>query len=110
MIQGWRSLAKCLRRYNFCWVVCRRISWWEKESKVEANDRLAKPFPFSPTLGDLSTTSSHPASSSHRVLAVEERAAIAIDEGFFRLSVGIEDPDYIISCVMSGIAAARQAT
>ena len=46
---------------------------------------------FAPTLGDIATIISHSASSSHRGLSVEDRAAIGITEGFFRVSVGVED-------------------
>ncbi|MCL4105410.1 UNVERIFIED_CONTAM: hypothetical protein GTU68_055541 [Idotea baltica] len=45
---------------------------------------------FAPTLGDVNTTLSHPASSSHRALTVEARAALGMSEGFFRVSVGVE--------------------
>lgn len=48
---------------------------------------------FAPTLGDVGTTMSHAATSSHRALSVDERAAIGISEGFFRLSVGLEKID-----------------
>ncbi|MCU4651896.1 aminotransferase class I/II-fold pyridoxal phosphate-dependent enzyme [Roseibacterium sp. SDUM158016] len=54
---------------------------------VEAAPQL----PFAPTLGDVGTTLSHPASSSHRALTPEARAALGISDGFFRVSVGIED-------------------
>ena len=49
-------------------------------------------IPFAPTLGDIMTTISHAASSSHRGLSAEERRQIGISEGFFRVSVGCEDP------------------
>lgn len=51
----------------------------------------APQLPFAPTLGDVGTTLSHPASSSHRGLTEEGRAALGISDGFFRVSVGIED-------------------
>jgi cystathionine gamma-synthase len=47
-------------------------------------------IPLVPTLGDVSTIISHPASSSQRALTPEARAAIGISEGFIRVSVGIE--------------------
>lgn len=50
---------------------------------------------FAPTLGDIGTTLSHPATSSHRGLDPSERTALGITEGFFRLSVGIEDIDLL---------------
>ena len=56
---------------------------------VRALDGVA----FAPTLGDIATTVSHPATSSHRGVPAERRAALGITEGFFRVSVGCEDPD-----------------
>ena len=53
--------------------------------------RAAENIAFAPTLGDIGTTLSHPASSSHRSAGAEERAAQDITEGLFRISVGIED-------------------
>jgi hypothetical protein len=43
------------------------------------------------------TTLSHPASSSHRALTPEARAALGISDGFFRVSVGIEEIDLLTS-------------
>ena len=54
-------------------------------------------IPFAPTLGDVTTTFSHPATSSHRGLTVEERAQIGITETFFRVSVGCEEPEPLLS-------------
>ncbi len=60
---------------------------------------------FAPTLGDVGTTLSHPASSSHRGLTAEARAAQGMTEGFFRVSVGLEDPDALIAAFQSGLTA-----
>lgn len=49
------------------------------------------------TLGDLFTEVLYPAISSHRRVAPEERARLGINDGTLRLSVGIEDPDDIIT-------------
>ena len=68
--------------------------------------KAAPQIPFAPTLGDVATTLSHPASSSHRGLTELERKAIGIDEGFFRLSVGIEDPSLICDELSKAIAEA----
>ena len=51
---------------------------------------------FAPTLGDIGTTISHPGSSSHRYLNSDARNALGISEGFFRVSVGLEDPDELV--------------
>jgi len=60
---------------------------------------------FAPTLGDVSTTLSHPASSSHRALTADERAALGMSEGFFRVSVGLEEADALIAEFGNGLAA-----
>jgi cystathionine gamma-synthase len=56
-------------------------------------------------LGDVGTTLSHPPSSSHRGLTPEGRAALGITDGFFRISVGIEDVDVLIADFEAGLAA-----
>ncbi len=61
---------------------------------------------FAPTLGDVGTTLSHPASSSHRGLTDGERAAMGVSEGFFRVSVGIEDIGVLKSEFTTAVAAA----
>lgn len=79
--------------------------------RAEANAfaEAANGVAFAPTLGDVGTTLSHPASSSHRALTPEGRAALGITEGFFRVSVGLEDPDALIACFDAGFAAAGSA-
>ena len=67
----------------------------------------AGPLPLAPTLGDVTTTLSHPASSSHRALSEADRAALGISEGFFRLSVGVEPVDDILAALGRGLDAAR---
>lgn len=81
-------------------------------SRAAANAlvRAAPDIAFAPTLGDIGTTLSHPASSSHRGLTEEGRAALGITEGFFRLSVGVEDPELIVAELRSAISAALKAT
>lgn len=58
---------------------------------ANAFTKAANGLQFAPTLGDVGTTLSHPASSSHRALTPDQRAEIGISEGFFRVSVGLED-------------------
>ncbi len=74
-----------------------------------AANRLTRGAPqiaFAPTLGDVGTTLSHPASSSHRGLTPEGRAALGITEGFFRISVGVEDIELLRADFSQAIAAA----
>jgi cystathionine gamma-synthase len=61
---------------------------------------------FAPTLGDIGTTLSHPASSSHRAVAEADRLEQGITEGFFRISVGVEDIDLLCQEFSCGIATA----
>jgi cystathionine beta-lyase/cystathionine gamma-synthase len=53
--------------------------------------RLAPGIPFSPSLGNTTTTCSHPASTSHRYVSAGERRRQGITDGLIRLSVGVED-------------------
>jgi cystathionine beta-lyase/cystathionine gamma-synthase len=59
------------------------------------------PIPFAPTLGDVATLISHPASSSHRRLSESQREALGITEGFIRISVGVEEPDPLIATLVA---------
>lgn len=79
--------------------------------RVAANafTRAAPDIAFAPTLGDVGTTLSHPASSSHRALSPEGRRALGISEGFFRVSVGIEDADLLVHEMTRAAEAASRA-
>jgi cystathionine gamma-synthase len=68
--------------------------------------QAARNIAFAPTLGDIGTTLSHPASSSHRGMTAEARVALGMSEGFFRLSVGCEPADLLISELRAAMAAA----
>jgi len=68
----------------------------------------ASDLPFAPTLGDVGTTLSHPASSSHRALTEQGRADLGISEGFFRVSVGLEDPQLLIDELTHAIAESQK--
>lgn len=84
------------------------VSFELKDATEAAADRMvqaAPDLPFAPTLGDVGTTLSHPASSSHRGLTPEGRAALGISDGFFRVSVGIEEIDLLIADFEGGLAA-----
>ncbi len=71
--------------------------------------RAAEHIAFAPTLGDVGTTLSHPASSSHRGLTAEGRARLGITEGFIRASVGVEDIAQLTQEIAAAVAAARRA-
>jgi cystathionine beta-lyase/cystathionine gamma-synthase len=52
---------------------------------------LAPAIPFAPSLGDVATTISHPATTSHRGQSSEQWARQGITPGLVRVSVGLED-------------------
>ncbi|TMV76909.1 aminotransferase class I/II-fold pyridoxal phosphate-dependent enzyme [Thioclava sp. BHET1] len=82
---------------------------FELEGGRAAANALTRAMPdvaFAPTLGDIGTTLSHPVSSSHRAVAPEARAAVGITEGFFRISVGVEEIELLIEDFTRGVAAA----
>jgi len=85
---------------------------FELQGGRAAANALTRAMPdlaFAPTLGDVGTTLSHPASSSHRAMTSEMRAARGISEGFFRISVGVEDIDLLKREFSAGLAAAAKA-
>ncbi|MFW2544507.1 trans-sulfuration enzyme family protein [Primorskyibacter sp. 2E107] len=90
---------------------CNMVSFEIAGGRAAANAfaRAADGIAFAPTLGDVGTTLSHPASSSHRALTPEGRAAIGVSEGFFRVSVGLEEPEALLACFDDGLRAAREA-
>ena len=65
----------------------------------------ARAIPFSPSLGDLSTTLSHPESTSHRGLSAADRAALRITGGTIRLSLGIESAATVLARLAEGLTS-----
>ncbi len=55
-------------------------------------------------LGDVKTTITHPASTTHGRLSPEERIKAGIADGLIRLSVGLEDIEDIISDLERGLS------
>ena len=51
---------------------------------------------FVPSLGDATTTLSHPLSTSHRATPAEQREQLGIDEGTIRISCGIEPTEWLV--------------
>ena len=86
------------------------LSFVLKGGRAAANalTRAAPNIVFAPTLGDIGTTLSHPPSSSHRAMTAAAREAIGISEGFFRVSVGVEDIDLLVAEFTTAIAAAHR--
>jgi O-succinylhomoserine sulfhydrylase len=60
---------------------------------------------ISNNLGDSKSLITHPATTTHRTLTDEERAAIGLDDSWIRLSVGLEDADDVAEDVLSALNA-----
>ena len=52
---------------------------------------------LSANIGDVKTIVTHPASTTHSKLSVEEQLAVGITEGLVRVSVGLETVQDIIA-------------
>lgn len=52
---------------------------------------------FAPSFGDVATTWTYPARTSHRRVPEEEQAVMGIGPGLIRVSLGLEDPDDLIA-------------
>ena len=98
------ALAVTLLNGNFANMVSFRLRGERKQ--INAFAQAAPGIPFAPTLGDVGTTLSHPASSSHRYLTPEQRENLGITEGLIRVSVGVEDIDLLKRELTAAIDAA----
>lgn len=65
---------------------------------------------FAESLASPETILAHPATMSHRSLTPERRRKLGITDGFFRLSVGLEDPQDIIDSLENGFTMLDQVT
>lgn len=61
---------------------------------------------ISNNLGDAKSLSTHPATTTHRRLSPEDRAAVGITDGTIRLSVGLEGADDLVADLTQAIATA----
>jgi cystathionine beta-lyase/cystathionine gamma-synthase len=52
---------------------------------------------FAPSFGDVATTWTYPARTSHRRVSDEDKATVGIGPGLVRLSVGLEDADDLVA-------------
>lgn len=65
--------------------------------------RAAPGVPFSPSLGNTTTTLSHPGATSHRYVSPAEKKRQGIGDGLIRLSVGVEDLEQIKAEMKKGL-------
>ncbi|MFW5470002.1 O-succinylhomoserine sulfhydrylase [Knoellia sp. CPCC 206435] len=64
---------------------------------------------ISNNLGDAKSLVTHPATTTHRRLTQEARAAVGITDGTVRISVGLESVEDLVEDVEAALAGARQA-
>ena len=81
---------------------------FEVDGGFQGASRLFKGFQrikYAPSLGDVTTTVTHPVKTSHRAISAAERSEQGITDGLVRLSVGIEDVDDITADLERGLSA-----
>jgi cystathionine gamma-synthase len=64
---------------------------------VEAFMARARLMEFAPSFGDVATTWTYPARTSHRNVPDPDKTALGIGPGLIRLSVGLEDPGDLLA-------------
>lgn len=66
-----------------------------------------KMISFSANLGDTRSIATHPASTTHSKLSLEERATVGITDGLIRVSVGLENIEDIVADIDQAIVASK---
>jgi cystathionine beta-lyase/cystathionine gamma-synthase len=61
-------------------------------------------IPFSPSLGNTTTTVSHPGTTSHRYTSPAEKRRQGISDGLVRVSIGVEDAESIQREMAKGLS------
>ncbi|HZE96859.1 MAG TPA: aminotransferase class I/II-fold pyridoxal phosphate-dependent enzyme [Planctomycetota bacterium] len=82
---------------------------FEVNGGLKAADRFVRAcrlIELVPSLGDVTTTSSHPARSSHSYLSPAAREAMGVTDGLIRISTGIEDLDDILEDLSQALSKA----
>lgn len=78
----------------------------EGEGKKRAFELLNKlrVVDISNNLGDSKSLITHPATTTHRAMGPEGRAAIGLSDGVVRLSVGLEDPEDLLEDIEQALS------
>ena len=71
---------------------------------VERFMARARLLEFAPSFGDVATTWTYPARTSHRRVSDEEKAAMGIGAGLVRVSVGLEDAAELMADLEGAVA------
>jgi cystathionine beta-lyase/cystathionine gamma-synthase len=103
---GYETAARLFEHDAFGAVLAFEVEGLDRAGAFAFVERLRIIRPVT-SLGDLYSLISHPATSSHRALTPEARAAQGIGEGTLRLSVGIEDPEDLIADLAEALDASN---
>jgi cystathionine beta-lyase/cystathionine gamma-synthase len=98
------AVAKRLLGSEFGHMLCFELAGGREA--VNRFMRQAPEIPFSPSLGHVGTTISHPDTTSHRYEPPAEKRRQGITDGLIRLSVGIEPQEQIRRAMKKGLALA----
>jgi cystathionine gamma-synthase len=95
------ELARRLLQGGYGNMVCFEL----KEGREAVNDFMHQSpgIPFSPSLGNFTTTCSHPGTTSHRYVSPAEKRRQGISDGLIRLSVGVEEIEWIQEAMRRGL-------
>ncbi|HYV39435.1 MAG TPA: aminotransferase class I/II-fold pyridoxal phosphate-dependent enzyme [Gemmataceae bacterium] len=96
------ALAKRLLKGGYGHMLCFELAG----GRDAVNRFMRQPtgIPFSPSLGHITTTLSHPWTTSHRYTSPAQKKRQGITEGLVRLSVGVEDFNQIKAGIGKGLA------
>ena len=96
------ALANCQFGNRYGSIVTFRLAGGRTaaDAFIAATDRI----PFCPSLGEATTTLSHPESTSHRGLTPEQRETLGISGGTIRLSIGLESSEYVLDALGDKLA------
>ena len=81
------------------------ISFYIKCSSHQINNFIEKleVIPLAESLGGIETLICHPASMTHASVSIDEKNNIGITDNLLRLSVGIEDKNYILNDILNAL-------
>jgi O-succinylhomoserine sulfhydrylase len=58
---------------------------------------------ISNNLGDAKSIATHPATTTHQRLPDDQKAVLGITDGLIRFSVGLEDPEDLLSDILAAL-------
>ncbi|HBE67552.1 MAG TPA: hypothetical protein DDW52_05315 [Planctomycetaceae bacterium] len=100
---GLQSDASVLLPNGSGWMLAAHLTA-DGPTAEELFERLSPEIPFVPSLGDVMTTLSHPASTSHRSLGPAGRQRLGISDRTIRISCGLEPTEWLLERFEAALA------